>query len=67
MTVVDGAAFLEELYAVDIKRRGWAVGEGMNELAQLLRSVEFANVIIMNKMDLMEDRGRKRLRAYTAL
>jgi G3E family GTPase/tetratricopeptide (TPR) repeat protein len=66
VTVVDGASFLDELYAADaLKSRGWEVGDGDERtVAQLFcDQLEFANVIVMNKMDLMDDAGRQRLRA----
>ena len=66
VTVVDGASFLDELYAADaLKSRGWEVGaEDERTVAQLFcDQLEFANVIVMNKMDLMDDAGRQRLRA----
>ena len=66
VTVVDGASFLDELYAADaLKTRGWEVAaQDERTVAQLFcDQLEFANVIIMNKMDLMDDEGRARLRA----
>jgi G3E family GTPase len=66
VTVVDGASFLDELYAADaLKSRGWEVGEqDERTVAQLFcDQLEFANVIIMNKMDLMDEAGRQRLKA----
>ena len=66
VTVVDGASFLDELYAADaLKARGWEAGEADERtVAQLFcDQLEFANVIVMNKMDLMDDAGRQRLRA----
>ena len=66
VTVVDGASFLEELYAADeLKDRGWEVEAGDERtVAQLFcDQLEFANVIIMNKMDLMDESERQRLRA----
>ena len=66
VTVVDGASFLDELYAADaLKSRGWqASEEDERTVAQLFcDQLEFANVIIMNKMDLMDDTGCQRLRA----
>ena len=66
VTVVDGASFLDELHAADTLRgRGWeAAEEDERTVAQLFcDQLEFANVIIMNKMDLMDDEGRARLRA----
>ena len=66
MTVVDGACFLDELFAADaLKSRGWEVGaEDERTVAQLFcDQLEFANVIVMNKMDLLDEDGRRRLRA----
>ena len=66
VTVVDGASFLDELHAADTLRgRGWeAAEEDERTVAQLFcDQLEFANVIIMNKMDLMDNEGRARLRA----
>ncbi len=66
VTVVDGASFLDELYAADSLRvRGWeASADDERTVAQLFcDQLEFANVIIMNKMDLMDDEERARLRA----
>ena len=66
VTVVDGASFLDELYAADrLKSRGWeAAAQDERTVAQLFcDQLEFANVIVMNKMDLMDEPGRQRLRA----
>lgn len=66
VTVVDGASFLHELYAADeLKTRGWQAGaEDERTVAQLFcDQLEFANVIVMNKMDLMDEAGRQRLKA----
>ena len=66
VTVVDGATFLEELYVADeLRSRGWqASAEDERTVAQLFcDQLEFANVIVMNKMDLMDDAGRARLKA----
>jgi G3E family GTPase len=66
VTVVDGASFLDELQAADaLKSRGWEVGEGDERtVAQLFcDQLEFANVIVMNKMDLLDAAGKQRLRA----
>lgn len=66
VTVVDGASFLDELYAADaLKSRGWEISaEDTRTVAQLFcDQLEFANVIIMNKMDQMNDVERQRLRA----
>jgi G3E family GTPase len=64
--VVDGAAFLDELYVADeLRERGWQVSEeDERTVAQLFcDQLEFANMIVMNKMDLMDEGGRSRLRA----
>ena len=66
VTVVDGATFLDELYAAEeLRSRGWEVSaEDERTVAQLFcDQLEFANVIVMNKMDLMGDAERARLRA----
>ena len=66
VTVVDGASFMEELHAADaLKSRGWETGAGDERtVAQLFcDQVEFANVIVMNKMDLMDDAQKAQLRA----
>ena len=66
VTVVDGASFLDELYAAeDLRARGWeAAAEDERTVAQLFcDQLEFANVIVMNKMDRMDAEGGARLRA----
>ena len=66
VTVVDGASFLDELYeAESLRDRGWETsGEDERTVAQLfVDQLEFANVIVMNKMDLLSEEGRARLRA----
>ena len=66
VTVVDGHSFMDELRAADaLKSRGWAVSaEDERTVAQLFcDQVEFANVVVMNKMDLMVETDRARLRA----
>ena len=66
VTVVDGASFLDELHAADeLRARGWEAGkDDERTVAQLFcDQLEFANIIVMNKMDLMDDAGRARLRA----
>lgn len=58
VTVVDGASFLDELYAADeLRGRGWeASDDDVRTVAQLFcDQLEFANVILLNKMDLVED------------
>ena len=66
VTVVDGASFMDELTAADeLRSRGWeASDDDVRTVAQLFcDQLEFANVIVLNKMDLMEDDGKDRLRA----
>ena len=66
VTVVDGSAFMAELDAADaLKARGWAASpEDERTVAQLFcDQVEFANVLVVNKVDLMDDAQRFRLRA----
>ena len=66
VTVVDGATFLDELYAADeLRSRGWEISaEDERTVAQLFcDQLEFANVIVMNKIDLMNEAERDRLRA----
>jgi G3E family GTPase len=62
VTVVDGSTFLDELQVVDeLRRRGWEASEDDERtVAQLLcDQLEFANIIVMNKMDLLEDEEEK--------
>ena len=67
VTVVDGASFMDELYAADTLRgRGWeAAEEDERTVAQLFcDQLEFANVIVMNKMDLIPNQqDRDKLKA----
>ena len=67
VTVVDGASFMDELYAADTLRgRGWeAAEEDERTVAQLFcDQLEFANIIVMNKMDLIPDvQNRDKLKA----
>ena len=66
VTVVDGFSFLDELYAVEeLRDRGWDVSkEDDRTVAQLFcDQLEFANVIVMNKIDLLDDTGKAQLSA----
>ena len=66
VTVVDGSSFLDELYAADeLRGRGWEATEtDERTVAQLFcDQLEFANVIVMNKMDLMDGPSKARLKA----
>ena len=61
VTVVDGSSFMDELMAGGaLKDRGWqAQPEDQRTIAQLFcDQVEFANVIIVNKCDLLDAAGR---------
>ena len=67
VTVVDGSSFMDELMAGGaLKDRGWqAQPEDQRTIAQLFcDQVEFANVIIVNKCDLLDDAGRSQLHAF---
>ncbi|KAL9184198.1 hypothetical protein ACHAXT_002284 [Thalassiosira profunda] len=66
VTVVDGATFASELRAVDrLRTRGWEASEDDERtVAQLLcDQVEFANVLVVNKVDLLSDEEGARVRA----
>ena len=66
VTVVDGSSFLDELYAADeLRGRGWEATEtDERTVAQLFcDQLAFANVIVMNKMDLMDGPSKARLKA----
>ena len=66
VTVVDGSTLLAELGTVDeLRTRGWEVSDDDERtVAQLLvDQLEFANVLVMNKMDLVSDEERHKLRA----
>ena len=67
VTVVDGSSFMDELMAGGaLKDRGWqAQPEDQRTIAQLFcDQVEFANVIVVNKCDLLDDAGRSQLHAF---
>jgi G3E family GTPase len=66
VTVVDGFSFLDELYAVEeLRDRAWHVSkEDDRTVAQLFcDQLEFANVIVMNKIDLLDDTEKAQLSA----
>eukprot|EP00931_Biecheleriopsis_adriatica_P107469 TRINITY_DN8180_c0_g2_i1.p1 TRINITY_DN8180_c0_g2~~TRINITY_DN8180_c0_g2_i1.p1 ORF type:complete len:451 (-),score=95.02 TRINITY_DN8180_c0_g2_i1:121-1473(-) len=66
VTVVDGASFLDELCAADeLRTRGWeASKDDARKVGQLFcDQLEFANVVVMNKMDLMDEAAKLRLKA----
>ena len=61
VTVVDGASFMRELQTLEsLRNRGWhADAEDQRTIAHLLcDQVEFANVIILNKCDLIDEKER---------
>ena len=67
VTVVDGSSFMDELMAGGaLKDRGWqAQPEDQRTIAQLFcDQVEFANVIVVNKCDLLDDAGQSQLHAF---
>lgn len=64
MTVVDCSSFLAELNAVETLRdRGWhAAEEDERTIAHLLcDQIEFANVIVLNKCDLVTEAEREKV------
>ena len=67
VTVVDASTFLDEFFNIDeLRTRGWEVSkDDERTVAQLLcDQVEFANIIIINKVDLLKDsHERDRLKA----
>jgi G3E family GTPase len=71
VTVVDGNAFLDDYLSTDfLGQRGETAGEGDERTlgALLAEQVEFADVIVVNKTDLMDDARRAALGAsLTAL
>ena len=65
VTVVDGASFMSELEAAEeLKDRGWELSAAdKRTTAQLfLDQAEFANVIVMNKCDLLDAAEKSKLR-----
>ena len=65
VTVVDGASFMRELQTLEsLRNRGWhADAEDQRTIAHLLcDQVEFANVIILNKCDLIDEKERGTVR-----
>jgi len=70
VTVVDGHNFLKDYDTLDrLKTRGMeAAPEDERTVAQLLADqLEFANVILLNKCDLLSDEDRGRLRQIISL
>ena len=66
VTVVDGHAFLDASRGLDsLAERGETAGEGDERTlgALLAEQVEFADVIVVNKTDLMDEAARAGLRA----
>jgi G3E family GTPase len=66
VTVVDGSTFVHELQTLEsLKQRGWHDDpEDARTVAHLLYDqVEFANVIILNKIDLMTEKDIQQVRS----
>lgn len=66
VTVVDGSTFVHELQTLEsLKTRGWHDDpEDARTVAHLLcDQVEFANIIVINKIDLMSDTDIQQVRA----
>ncbi|MCH2061806.1 MAG: GTP-binding protein [Verrucomicrobiales bacterium] len=66
VTVVDALNFLKDYESIDnLKERGTAVGEEDERtiVDLLVDQVEFANVILINKVDLVTKEDRRRIRA----
>lgn len=64
VTVVDAAGFLREYLSMDdLRSRGVAAGEGdFRSIAELLiEQVEFADVLVVSKCDLVDDAAYERL------
>lgn len=64
VTVVDGANFLSQYHeGMELKQRNLNVSEEDERTITdlLIEQVEFANVILLNKVDLMEDGDKKEL------
>ena len=64
VTVVDAASFLRDYGSTDsLAARGETAGEGDSRLLVdlLVEQVEFADVIVVNKIDLVTDEDRERL------
>ncbi len=66
VTVVDGASFMRELQTLEsLRSRGWhAAPEDQRTIAHLLcDQVEFANVIVLNKCDLIDEKEKGTVKA----
>jgi len=66
VTVIDGANFLHDFYAVDdLTQRGIGVNEDdkRNIVDLLVDQIEFANVIVLNKADLIDSASLDQLEA----
>lgn len=64
VTVVDGFNFLNDYLSMDnIRARGESLGEGddRNVVDLLIEQIEFCNVIILNKIDLIDEAQRQKL------
>jgi G3E family GTPase len=66
VTVVDALNFLKDYESIDnLRERGTAVGEEDERtiVDLLVDQVEFANVILINKVDLVSEEDRRRIRS----
>ncbi len=66
VTVVDGTRLMEDLHSIeDLRERGIGVDESDDrDISRLIvDQIEFANVLILNKTDLLQEAERKQLRA----
>jgi len=69
VTVVDALNFLRDYESVEeLRDRGEAMGEEDERtiVDLLVDQIEFANVIIINKLDLIDDEQRRRIRAMVS-
>jgi len=65
VTVVDGSTFLSELQNLDtLRERNWhADAEDQRTIAHLLcDQIEFCNVIVLNKVDMLDDVGLRKVK-----
>jgi G3E family GTPase len=67
VTVVDALRFFEDFVSHDeLKDRGWATddSDGRNIVDLLVDQIEFANVIVVNKTDLVDDETLHRIEGF---
>ena len=64
VTVIDAAALFEQLGSLDtLVARGWQAGEGDGRSVAhlLIDQIEFADVLLVNKVDLLDDERRRQV------